>query len=113
MNNEPCVRLGMRISPKINEKPAESRKRRPPSVMLLTANTSVWFIVEPECPGSALQRRVVARVDRLRQEPLRVIGPELADLGIGLDGNVHQLAVLLFNAPDIIIEDDVAVVVEG
>src|SRR5262245_3731500 len=37
MKNEPCIRLGMRISPKIREKPADSRNSRPPSAMLFTA----------------------------------------------------------------------------
>src|SRR5690349_15921297 len=40
MNNEPCVRFGMRISPKISEKPADSRNNRPPKVMLLAVSTS-------------------------------------------------------------------------
>jgi hypothetical protein len=40
MKNEPCIRLGMRIRPKISEKPEESRNRRPPSAMLLTAKVS-------------------------------------------------------------------------
>ena len=40
MKNEPCVRFGIRISPKISENPADSRKRRPPSVMLLTVRSS-------------------------------------------------------------------------
>ncbi len=40
MNSEPCVRFGMRISPKISEKPADSRNSSPPNVMLLTASTS-------------------------------------------------------------------------
>ncbi len=40
MNSEPCVRFGMRISPKISEKPADNRNSNPPNVMLLTANTS-------------------------------------------------------------------------
>ena len=35
MNIEPCVRLGMRISPKISENPAASRNSRPPRVTLL------------------------------------------------------------------------------
>jgi hypothetical protein len=34
MKKEPWVRLGIRMSPKIKEKTAERRKRRPPSVML-------------------------------------------------------------------------------
>ena len=37
MKNEPCIRFGMRISPKISEKPAESRNSKPPSAMLFTA----------------------------------------------------------------------------
>jgi hypothetical protein len=39
MKNEPCVRFGIFINPKISEKPADRRKRRPPSVTLLTAST--------------------------------------------------------------------------
>src|SRR5262249_19652772 len=35
MKNEPCIRLGMRIKPKIREKPADSRNKRPPSAKLL------------------------------------------------------------------------------
>ena len=40
MKNEPCIRLGMRIRPKISEKPDDSRNSRPPSAMLFTANVS-------------------------------------------------------------------------
>ena len=40
MNSEPCVKFGMRISPKISEKPADNRNSNPPNVMLLTASTS-------------------------------------------------------------------------
>ncbi len=40
MNSEPCVRFGMRISPKISEKPADSRNSSPPSVMLLIDRSS-------------------------------------------------------------------------
>ena len=45
MNSEPCVRFGIRISPKISEKPADSRNSSPPKVMLLTVSTSQKFIV--------------------------------------------------------------------
>jgi hypothetical protein len=38
MKNEPCIRLGMRINPKISEKPAESRNKSPPMAMLFTAS---------------------------------------------------------------------------
>src|SRR4051812_22487865 len=37
MKNEPCIRFGIRISPKISEKPADNRNSRPPSAMLFTA----------------------------------------------------------------------------
>src|SRR5258705_13812743 len=40
MKNEPWVRFGILMSPKISEKPADSRNSRPPSVMLLTASSS-------------------------------------------------------------------------
>ena len=40
MNIEPCVRFGIRISPKISEKPADSRNNRPPNVTLLTVSSS-------------------------------------------------------------------------
>src|SRR5262252_2588532 len=112
MKKEPCIRLGMRISPKIREKPEESRNSRPPSAMLLTAKVSHKFIrdrlgqigcVAPEPPARPWQlartlqsrrptfpvqaplvfqilgRRIIARVDRVRQEVLLVVGPELAD----------------------------------
>ena len=44
MNSEPCVRFGMRINPKISEKPADSRNNRPPNVMLLTVSSSQKFM---------------------------------------------------------------------
>jgi len=40
MKNEPWVRFGIFMSPKISENPEESRKRRPPSVTLLTVRTT-------------------------------------------------------------------------
>jgi hypothetical protein len=40
MKKEPCIRLGMRIRPKMSEKPDESRNSRPPSATLFTANVS-------------------------------------------------------------------------
>src|SRR5262245_34781817 len=111
MKNEPWVRLGIRMSPKIKEKPAERRKRRPPSVMLLTASSS--HRLTPGGPESALQRRIVARVHGLCEEPLLVVGPELADLRIRLDGRVDEPVALSFAAPDIEAADHVAEVVEA
>src|SRR5262245_65649906 len=37
MKKEPCIRLGMRIRPKIKEKPDDSRNRSPPRARLLAA----------------------------------------------------------------------------
>ena len=43
MNIEPCVRLGIRINPKISENPADSRNSRPPNVTLLIDRISQRF----------------------------------------------------------------------
>src|ERR1700679_132985 len=40
MNIEPCVRLGIRISPKISENPADNKNNRPLNVTLLTVSSS-------------------------------------------------------------------------
>src|SRR5215470_11139426 len=108
MNSEPCVRLGMRISPKISAKPDESRNSRPPKAMLFAASSQRFM--PPD--ASALERREVARVDRLRQEPLLVVGPELADVLVGLDRRVDELAVLALAAADVEVADDVAEMIE-
>ncbi len=47
MNIEPCVRLGIRISPKIRENPADNRNNRPPNVTLLTVSSSQNVISLP------------------------------------------------------------------
>ena len=39
MNSEPCVRFGIRISPKMSEKPDDSRNKSPPSATLFTASS--------------------------------------------------------------------------
>src|SRR5262249_40054334 len=59
-----------------------------------------------------LRGRVVARVDRVRQARLFVMGPELAQAWLGVDDRVHQLAVLALAAADEDVADDVAVPVE-
>src|SRR5215510_7230922 len=102
MNSEPCVRFGMRISPKISAKPAESRNSRPPKAMLFAASSQRFMRGDPprRPPDAlALQRRIVARVDRLGQEPLLVEGPELADVLVGLDRRVDELAAFALAAP--------------
>src|SRR4029078_8498128 len=130
MNSEPCVRFGMRINPKIREKPADKRNSSPPKVMLLTANTRQKDIaaVFPHSSSrkstagafappaarlvSGFDRREVARIDRLLQEILFVVSPELTHVVVGLDRLVDQLAVRLFEVADKDIADHVAKVVE-
>src|SRR6185369_17417335 len=113
MKNEPWVRFGIFMSPKISEKPADRRKRRPPSVMLLIASNSVTLMPGGPRARSALQRRIVARVHRLGEEPLLVVGPELADLRVRLDRRVDELVALLVDPPDVAVADDVAEVIEA
>src|SRR5262245_36379711 len=98
MKSEPCVRFGMRISPKMSENPADSRNSRPPKVTLLTVITSQKFMAAAslrslcsvlQAPPVAtparwkllrLDRREIARIDRLGEEFLFVVSPELADV---------------------------------
>src|SRR3954470_6047185 len=47
MKKEPCIRFGMRISPKISEKPAERRNSKPPSARLFTPSVSQSVIGYP------------------------------------------------------------------
>src|SRR5262249_7396739 len=56
--------------------------------------------------------RVVACVDRVSQECLFVVGPELAHARIGLDDRVHQLAVLALAAADENVAHNVAVLIK-
>src|SRR4051794_8468353 len=120
MKNEPCIRFGIRISPKISEKPAESRNSKPPSARLFTPSVSQSVIHWPFAAGSrrrsllqVLGRRVVARIDRLLQELRGRIGPELADLRVGLDRGVDESAALALAAAHEHRADDVAALVEG
>src|SRR5712664_4940384 len=91
MNIAPCVRLAMRISPNISEKPAARRNSRPPRARLL----SVWRT--QNCKAllfQVLRRRPVARVHRVLQELLGLVSPELAHVRVGVDDAIHQPAVL-------------------
>src|SRR5882672_12205749 len=108
MNSAPCVRLAIRISPKMSEKPADSRNSRAPSARLF----SVWMTQNCSLGLQVFRRREVARVHRVLQELLRVVGPELAHVGIGVDHAVHQAPVLALNLADVDVADDVAVLVE-
>src|SRR6516165_4121546 len=59
-----------------------------------------------------LGRRVVARIDRILEEFVLLIGPELADVGIGLDYRVDVAPVLLLDLADVEVADHVAELVE-
>src|SRR3954466_8177187 len=45
MKNAPCARFGIRIRPKISEKPDDNRNSRPPKATLF----SVWMIQNCHC----------------------------------------------------------------
>src|ERR1700704_3013236 len=108
MNSAPCVRFAIRISPKMSEKPAASRNSSPPSARLF----SVWMTQNCSLGLQVFRRREVARVHRILQELLRLVGPELAHVRIGVDHPVHQPAVLALDLADVDVADHVAVAVE-
>src|SRR6185437_11351228 len=56
--------------------------------------------------------RIVAREHRLFEELLRIVVPELADVGIALDRHVRELAVPFLDPTDIDREDQIAIFVE-
>src|ERR1700733_663313 len=132
MNIEPCVRFGIRIRPKISENPADNRKSRPPNVTLLTASIPHKLTSGvpggarrprpnplPGCgrgtgrgPRSRLQRRIVARIGRLREILRLVVRPELAHILVGLLRDVGELVALLDDLADIHGADGVAEIVE-
>src|SRR5579871_2126 len=132
MNSEPCVRLAIRISPNMSEKPAASRNSRPPRARLLR----VWMTTKyalPSCANTAdsmrcsrrtrrphrgparagsLQvacRRVVAGVHGILQEFLRIVGPELAHVRIGVHDGIDQPPLLALDPADIHVAHDVAI----
>src|SRR5712675_1451363 len=111
MYREPCVRFAMRISPKMSEKPAASRNSRPPRARLFSVCMIQYCTKKgPVVPGPVflprlrleiLRGRPVARVHRILQELLRLVGPELAHVRIGLDDPVHQPSVLALDLADV------------
>src|SRR4030081_3160150 len=109
MNRAPWVRVAIRISPKMSEKPADSRNSRPPSARLF----SVWMTQNCSLGLQVLRRREVARVHRVLEELLRLVGPEIAHVRTGGDRAVHQPPVLALHLADVDVADDVAVLVEG
>src|ERR1700687_3689307 len=77
MKKEPCIRLGIRIRPKISEKPAERRNSRPPRAMLFTARVSQRLIDNDPAaycrpPGAAHHARATT------PDPCRFLDPRSA-----------------------------------
>src|ERR1043165_9704540 len=60
-----------------------------------------------------LRRRVVARIDRVLEELVISVGPELAHVRIGLHDRVDVLAALLLDLADVDVADHVAELVEA
>src|SRR5216110_3106920 len=123
MNSAPCVRFAMRISPKMSEKPAASRNSRPPRARLFSVCMIQYCTRNGAgCPGPVLlpclrleilRGRPVARVHRILQELLRLVGPELAHVRVGVDHPVHEAPVLALDLADIDVADHVAVLVKA
>src|ERR1700748_3403366 len=116
MKKGPCVKLASRIRPKISENPDDSRNNKPPSDRLLRPWMIQNCIVGRSCscgPGRSpraqaselrfqvLCRRIVARINGVLQEGRLVIGPELADIRVGLDDRIDKPAVALGHLADV------------
>src|SRR5665811_2455063 len=59
-----------------------------------------------------LRRRIVPRINRVCQERLLLVSPELAHVRIPLDGRVDELAILLLALADVDRTDDIAALIE-
>src|SRR5215510_13994507 len=109
MYSAPCVRLAIRIRPKMSEKPAARRNSSPPSARLF----SVWIAQYCRAlPFEVLVGREVPRIHRVLQELVRLVRPELAHVRVGVDHPVHQPALLALDLADVDVADHVAVLVE-
>src|SRR5919206_2450618 len=97
MYSAPCVRLAIRIRPKISEKPAARRNSSPPSARLF----SVWIAQYCKLLFQVLRRRPVARIHRVLQELLGLVLPELADVRVGMDHPVNEALVLALDLADV------------
>src|SRR5712671_7954760 len=109
MKSAPCVRFAILIRPKISENPAARRNSSPPSARLF----SVWTTQNCKLRFQVLRRRPVARIHRVLEKLLGLVGPELADVGIRVDDPVDQPALLALHLADVDVAYDVAVLVEA
>src|SRR5438105_14243546 len=97
MKSAPCVRLAILIRPKMSEKPDARRNSSPPSARLF----SVWIAQYCKSAFEVLRGREISRVDRVLQERLGLVGPELADVRVGVDHLVHQPPELAHDLADV------------
>src|SRR5215470_3302522 len=67
MKKEPCIRLGMRIRPKIREKPEDKRNRSPPRARLLIARMAACAEVICVIIGKRVSRPT-------RRRPVKIEG---------------------------------------
>src|SRR5882672_10924435 len=77
-----------------------------------TARTDCRNASRTDSGFQVLRGRPIARIDRIFQKLLRIVGPELAHAGIGEDDRVDQPAFLAFDLANIDVADDIAVLVE-
>src|SRR3954467_11445439 len=108
MKSAPCVRLAMRISPKMSENPAARRKSNPPSARLLSVCIAQYCNQGSSEKSSPRRRgrrvapltlkilggRPVARIHRVLEELIGLVGPELAHVRIGVDHRVDEAPFL-------------------
>src|SRR5919198_1195828 len=73
---------------------------------------SVWRTQYCRSGLQIVRGREVARIDRALEKLLRLIGPELAHVGIGVDDLVHQPSLLARDAADVDVAHHVPVLVE-
>src|SRR5262245_43575084 len=74
MKKAPCIRLGMRINPKISENPDDNRNNNPPSAKLLIARMTacadvICCIMEEARVPDAVQRGVKRNGAPLIRDP--------------------------------------------
>src|SRR5262245_769552 len=60
MKKEPCIRLGMRIRPKIREKPEDSKNKSPPRARLLMARMAACAAVICDIMGRGVSGHLAA-----------------------------------------------------
>src|SRR5262249_40151830 len=136
MKTAPCARFGMRIRPKISEKPEDRRNSRPPKATLLRVwisqnciGSASWIsprydtildvapiFVESWCRMASLFKiargRIVAGINWVLKKRLGVVGPELTDIRIGAHDVIHELPALAHHFANVDVPHDVPISVE-